>query len=269
MSRSSAGAAAASSDAFIPSATRRRSSRSAASEQWRANSRRSDAAIPTSCAIRAISAGPKASRSSRFSRIVAWRRQQSASGATTLSMTGQLCFSNGLGCIAPSFGSWEHPKGGWPALLLCRSIGLRPGIRLLQALFQLIGRVELPQGIVYRRARIPISPASARTPFALDRSMQTVIIVIHLMIVSAMIGLVLLQKSEGGGLGMGGGGGGVLNSRGPSHVLSPATAILSAVVFATSLLLSITAGLDRKPRSILQDSGGPTAPTSQPANPGG
>jgi len=38
--------------------------------------------------------------------------------------------------------------------------------------------------------------------------MQTVIIVIHLMIVSAMIGLVLLQKSEGGGLGMGGGGGG-------------------------------------------------------------
>ena len=42
--------------------------------------------------------------------------------------------------------------------------------------------------------------------------MLTVIIVIHLMIVSAMIGLVLLQKSEGGGLGMGGGGGGFLAS---------------------------------------------------------
>ena len=99
--------------------------------------------------------------------------------------------------------------------------------------------------------------------------MQTVIIVIHLMIVSAMIGLVLLQKSEGGGLGMGGGGGGFLTSRGTSNVLTRTTAILAAVFFATSLLLSILAGLDRKPRSILQDTNGPSAPTSQPVNPGG
>ena len=100
--------------------------------------------------------------------------------------------------------------------------------------------------------------------------MLTVIIVIHLMIVTAMIGLVLLQKSEGGGLGMGCGGGGFLTSRGTSNVLTRTTAILAAVFFATSLLLSILAGWDRKPRSILQDnSGGPVAPTSQPANPGG
>jgi len=99
--------------------------------------------------------------------------------------------------------------------------------------------------------------------------MQTVIIVIHLMIVSAMIGLVLLQKSEGGGLGMGGGGGGFLTSRGTSNVLTRTTAILAAVFFATSLLLSILAGWDRKPRSILQDSSSPSAPASQPVNPGG
>ncbi len=98
--------------------------------------------------------------------------------------------------------------------------------------------------------------------------MQTVIIVIHLMIVTAMIGLVLLQKSEGGGLGMGGGGGGFLTSRGTSNVLTRTTAILAGVFFATSLVLSIMAGWDRKPRSILQDSS-PTAPASQPANPGG
>ena len=84
-----------------------------------------------------------------------------------------------------------------------------------------------------------------------------------------MMGLVLLQKSEGGGLGMGGGGGGFLSSRGTSNVLTRTTAILAAVFFATSLLLSILAGFDRKPRSILQDTGGPAAPTSQPANPGG
>src|SRR4051812_9480808 len=99
--------------------------------------------------------------------------------------------------------------------------------------------------------------------------MQTVVIVIHLMVVSAMIGLVLLQKSEGGGLGMGGGGGGFMTSRGTSNVLTRTTAILAGVFFVTSLVLSIIAGMDRRPRSILQDGSGPTAPVSQPANPGG
>jgi len=97
--------------------------------------------------------------------------------------------------------------------------------------------------------------------------MQTVLIVIHLIIVSAMIGLVLLQKSEGGGLGMGGGGGGFLTSRGTSNVLTRTTAILAAVFFATSLILSILAGFERKPRSILGP--GTEAPAGQPANPGG
>lgn len=99
--------------------------------------------------------------------------------------------------------------------------------------------------------------------------MQTVLIVIHLMIVSAMIGLVLLQKSEGGGLGMGGGGGGFLTSRGTSNVLTRTTAILAAAFFVTSLGLSILAGLDRAPKSILQGAPGTDAPASQPANPGG
>jgi preprotein translocase subunit SecG len=93
--------------------------------------------------------------------------------------------------------------------------------------------------------------------------MQTVVVVIHLMIVLSMIGVVLLQKSEGGGLGMGGGGGGgFLSSRGTANVLTRTTAILALGFFLTSLLLSILAGLDRKPRSIIP-SGGP-APASVP-----
>jgi preprotein translocase subunit SecG len=103
--------------------------------------------------------------------------------------------------------------------------------------------------------------------------MQTVIIVIHLMVVLAMIGVVLLQKSEGGGLGMGGGGG-FLSSRGTANVLTRTTAILAAVFFSTSLILSILAGFDRKPTSILGGSGAPATgqpqPGSQgPATPGG
>jgi preprotein translocase subunit SecG len=94
--------------------------------------------------------------------------------------------------------------------------------------------------------------------------MQTVIIVIHLMVVTAMIGVVLLQKSEGGGLGIGSTGG-FLSSRGTSNVLTRTTAILAATFFATSLVLSILAGLDRKPRSIIQNTGAPAqqAPLGQ------
>jgi preprotein translocase subunit SecG len=96
-----------------------------------------------------------------------------------------------------------------------------------------------------------------------NQIMQTVVIVIHLMIVLTMVGLVLLQKSEGGGLGMGGGAGsGFLSSRGTANVLTRTTAILAAAFFATSLLLSIIAGIERKPRSILD-----TAPRSGPAAP--
>jgi preprotein translocase subunit SecG len=98
--------------------------------------------------------------------------------------------------------------------------------------------------------------------------MQTVVIVIHLMIVLAMIGVVLLQKSEGGGLGMGGGGaGGFLSSRGTANVLTRTTAIFALGFFITSLVLSILAGLDRKPRSILPNAGGAPATAPGPGVP--
>ena len=61
--------------------------------------------------------------------------------------------------------------------------------------------------------------------------MQTVIIVIHLMIVAVLIGAVLLQKSEGGGLGMGGGAG-FMSSRGTANLLTRTTAILAVGFFA-------------------------------------
>jgi len=77
--------------------------------------------------------------------------------------------------------------------------------------------------------------------------MQTVVVVIHLMVVLAMIGVVLLQRSEGGGLGIGGGGG-FMSSRGTANVLTRATAILAGAFFVTSLALSILA---HRPTSII------------------
>ena len=92
--------------------------------------------------------------------------------------------------------------------------------------------------------------------------MQTVIIVVHLMIVSVLIGAVLLQKSEGGGLGMGGGGGGFMSSRGTANLLTRTTAILAGLFFLTSMALAWIAGIDRKPASIL----GAPATQSQPGS---
>jgi preprotein translocase subunit SecG len=94
--------------------------------------------------------------------------------------------------------------------------------------------------------------------------MQTVIIVIHLLVVAAMIGVVLLQKSEGGGLGIGATGG-FLSSRGTANVLTRTTAILAATFFLTSLTLSMLAGWGRKPTSIIQNTSSPTQQT--PAGP--
>ncbi len=80
--------------------------------------------------------------------------------------------------------------------------------------------------------------------------METVIIVIHLMIVVALCIVVLLQRSEGGGLGIGGGSG-FMTARGAANALTRTTGILAAAFFATSLGLSIMARYGEKPTDIL------------------
>jgi preprotein translocase subunit SecG len=93
--------------------------------------------------------------------------------------------------------------------------------------------------------------------------MQTVVIVVHLMIVATLIATVLLQKSEGGGLGVGGGAG-FMSSRGTANLLTRTTAVLAVGFFMTSLFLSWLASYDRKPSSII----GTPASQSQPASSG-
>jgi preprotein translocase subunit SecG len=80
--------------------------------------------------------------------------------------------------------------------------------------------------------------------------MQTVLIVIHLMIVLALVGVVLIQRSEGGGLGIGGGSG-FMSARGAANALTRTTAILAALFFITSLGLGIMSRFESKPTDIL------------------
>lgn len=93
--------------------------------------------------------------------------------------------------------------------------------------------------------------------------MQTILIVIHLMVVIALVGVVLLQRSEGGGLGIGGGSG-FMTARGAANALTRATAILAAAFFATSLALSLLARYGGNPIDILDTVPG----QEQPAPPG-
>jgi preprotein translocase subunit SecG len=85
--------------------------------------------------------------------------------------------------------------------------------------------------------------------------MLTVVVVIHLMLVMALIGVVLLQKSEGGGLISSTSG--FLSSRGTANVLSRTTALLAAGFFATSLALSWLASFQRHLASIINTGGPP------------
>ncbi len=94
--------------------------------------------------------------------------------------------------------------------------------------------------------------------------MTTIILIVHLLIALALVGVILLQRSEGGALGMGGGGfGGLMTGRASANLLTRTTAVLAAIFITTSLVLAIAAGRGSTPRSILDQ------PTTTPAAPAG
>ncbi len=102
--------------------------------------------------------------------------------------------------------------------------------------------------------------------------MGTILIVIHVMIAISMIGVILLQRSEGGGLGIGGGGGGsmggLMSGRGTHNLLTRSTAVLAVCFMLTSLGLSLLAINSGERRSIIDAL--PTeqqAPVEAPATP--
>jgi preprotein translocase subunit SecG len=87
--------------------------------------------------------------------------------------------------------------------------------------------------------------------------MLTVVIVIHLFLVLGLIAVVLLQKSEGGGLVSSTSG--FMTGRGTANVLTRTTALLAVGFFVTSLALSWLAGLGRHPASSINTGGAPTS----------
>jgi preprotein translocase subunit SecG len=99
--------------------------------------------------------------------------------------------------------------------------------------------------------------------------MATVLLVIHLMIATALVCVVLMQKSEGGALGIGGGGGGgFLTGRGTANLLTRTTAGLAAAFFLTSILLTLLARHSAPSGSVFDTVKPGSAPVTGPAVPG-
>jgi preprotein translocase subunit SecG len=102
--------------------------------------------------------------------------------------------------------------------------------------------------------------------------LSTVLLIIHLFVTLALIGVVLIQRSEGGGLGIGSsqGMGSFMSGRGTANLLTRTTAILAVVFMGLSMTLAVinrgTSGATT--RSIL-DTPAPAATTPPPPQPSG
>ena len=100
--------------------------------------------------------------------------------------------------------------------------------------------------------------------------MEVVLLVVHLFITLAMTGVILLQRSEGGGLGMGGSstpGGGLFSARGAANVLTRTTAFLAAAFSVTSILLTLVAHTGGQGSSIIDGTVPAGTTPAEPATP--
>lgn len=97
--------------------------------------------------------------------------------------------------------------------------------------------------------------------------MQTALLIFHIVLAVIMIGLVLIQKSEGGALGMGGSGGGFMSTRGSANLLTRTTAVLATLFFASTLGLALVFKGSQAPKSLLDTPAPVSAPVETPVVP--
>ncbi len=100
--------------------------------------------------------------------------------------------------------------------------------------------------------------------------MTTVLLIIHLFVTLALIGVVLIQRSEGGGLGIGSsqGMGSFMSGRGTANLLTRTTAILGTIFMVLSLTLALLShGTSGVGGSILNNPPPVSAPAPAPALP--
>ena len=123
---------------------------------------------------------------------------------------------------------------------------------------------------IRRTARTQESPPRITAQNRRRPDMELILLIVHLILAVALIGVVLLQRSEGGALGIGGGGGGggmsgFLTGAATANLLTRATAVIAALFIASSMGLAIMSGNKRAPTSVVTGTGGATPTTQQDA----
>ena len=90
------------------------------------------------------------------------------------------------------------------------------------------------------------------------------LLIVQTLVAASLVGVILMQRSEGGGLGVGGSSSGFMTARGAADFLTRSTAILGAIFIALSILMAAIAGATREPTKIDTSLGNRTAaPTEQ------
>ncbi len=96
----------------------------------------------------------------------------------------------------------------------------------------------------------------------------TFILIVQTIVAAALVAVILMQRSEGGGLGVGGSSSGLMTARGAADFLTRATAVLATLFVVLSIVLAGLAAIDRSPSTIdpsLARRPAPTTPVGQPA----
>ena len=100
--------------------------------------------------------------------------------------------------------------------------------------------------------------------------MFTFLLIVQTLVAAALVAVILMQRSEGGGLGVGGSSSGFMTARGAADFLTRSTAVLGAIFVILSISLAAIAGVSRQPATVdtsLANQVAPAAPTANPAVP--
>jgi preprotein translocase subunit SecG len=95
----------------------------------------------------------------------------------------------------------------------------------------------------------------------------TFLLIIQTLVATALVGVILMQRSEGGGLGVGGSSSGFMTARGAADFLTRSTAILATIFIILAIALSAIAGVNRKPATIDTSLANQVAPATAPVAP--
>ena len=101
--------------------------------------------------------------------------------------------------------------------------------------------------------------------------MFTFLLIVQTLVAAALVGVILMQRSEGGGLGVGGSSAGFMTARGAADFLTRSTAVLGGAFIILSLVMAAIAGVSRESTkidtSLAKDVPAQQAPATQPASP--